>query len=182
MQQRVVRKVCRPVQRRAPAQQGGGAHGEDLLVQQRRREHAGVAAIVQVDGQVEIARGQRLGTVFGHQAQLDVRVALLKARQARREPFGQERRDRAQAQGAADFPRVQAQQFGFDAAVGFGHRLRQALPFGAQFHTARPAQEQPIAQAFFQLAHLLADGARGDVQLFGTAGEGQVPGRTGEHV
>ncbi|MNH06119.1 hypothetical protein D3C79_654750 [compost metagenome] len=144
--------------------------------------HARVAAVVEVDGQVEVAFMQGLTAVFGHQAQLDIRVALLQARQARGQPFGQKRGDRTQAQGAADFAGVQAQQFGFDAAVGFGHRLRQALPFGAQFHTARPAQEQPIAQAFFQLAHLLADRARGDVQLFGTAGEGQVPGRTGEHV
>lgn len=80
------------------------------------------------------------------------------------------------------FPRVQPQQLGFDTAVGLGHRLGQALPLGAQLHAARPAQEQPVAQALFQLAHLLADRARGDVQLFGAAGEGQVPGCAGKYM
>ncbi|MNN53635.1 hypothetical protein D3C81_1683990 [compost metagenome] len=90
VQQWIVGKVRRPVQWRAAAQQGWRADGEDLFVQQRRREHARVAAIIQVNGQVEVARVQRLRTVFGHQAQFDIRIPLLEARQARCQPLGQE--------------------------------------------------------------------------------------------
>ncbi|MCY1433667.1 hypothetical protein D9M71_497030 [compost metagenome] len=144
--------------------------------------HARVAAVVEVDGQVEVAFVQGLAAVFGHQAQLDIRVALLQARQARGQPFGQKRRNRAQAQGAADFASVQAAQLGIDAAIGFADGLRQALAFGGQLHAAGAAQEQAKAQALFQLADLLADRARGDVQFFGAAGERQMPRRTGKHM
>ncbi|MNV60550.1 hypothetical protein D3C71_1530160 [compost metagenome] len=125
---------------------------------------------------------QCLRAVLGHQAQLDVRIALLETRQPWRQPLGEKRRNRTQAQGAADFPGIQAQQLGLDAAVGFGHRLRQALALGAQLHAARSAQEHLIAQPLLQLAHLLADRAGRDVQFFSAAGKRKVSRRTGEHV
>ena len=42
--------------------------------------------------------------------------------------------------------------------------------------------EQLQAGLGLQMLDLLADRARGDVQLFGTAGEGQVPGCAGKYM
>ena len=125
---------------------------------------------------------QRHAAVLGHQAQLNVRKALLQARQARRQPFAQERRNRTHPQRPADHPRVQPAQFRIDAAVGLVDRNGQSLAFGAQLHAPGTPVKQAKTQALFQLADLLADRPRRDVQFFGATGERQVPRGTGKHV
>ncbi|MNL41351.1 hypothetical protein D3C87_1637550 [compost metagenome] len=125
---------------------------------------------------------QRHAAVLGHQAQLDVRKTLLQTRQARRQPFAQERRNRTHPQNPADHARIQSSQFRVDAAKGLVDGNGQALAFCAQLHPAGAAVKQAKAQAFFQLADLLADRPRCDVQFFGASGERQVPRGTGKHV
>ncbi|MCY1411900.1 hypothetical protein D9M71_272960 [compost metagenome] len=125
---------------------------------------------------------QRHAAVLGHQAQLDVRKTLLQTRQSRRQPFAQERRNRTHPQNPADHARIQSSQFRVDTAKSLVDGNGQALALSAQFHATGTAVKQAKAQAFFQLADLLADGSRCDVQFFGATGERQVPRGTGKHV
>jgi len=106
----------------------------------------------------------------------------LQARQTRSQPFAQERRNRTHAQNPADHPGIQTTQFSIDVAVGLIDGDGQPLAFRTQLDTPRPAMKQAKAQTLFQLANLLTDRPRGDVQLFRATGERQVPRGTGKHL
>ena len=174
MQQRVVAQVVGRLQRRAALEQARRTHRKDLLVQQHRALESGIGAVVEVDGEVELAVAQRIGAVLGHDLQLDLRKAFHQPRQPRHQPGGEEGRQGAHPHHAAERAAAQAADGELDRGVGRVDRGEQALARVGELEPARQAAEQALAEPVLEQLDLLADRAGGDAELLTRAGEGQV--------
>ena len=179
VQQRVVAQVLGAEQRWTAFEQAWRAHREDLLFQQHGALEAGVAAVVEVDREVELAVAQRVRAVLGLDLQLDLRKARHQARQTRDQPGGEEGGQGAHPYHAAERAATQAADGELDRGVGRIDRGEQALARVGELEPARQAAEQALGEPVLEQLDLLAHRAGGDAELLAGAGEGQVT-RDGE--
>jgi len=182
MQQRKMPEIGWLGERRPPRQQRRRADRENILFHHQRNLEARIHPVIQVYRQIEQARQQRLGTVFRFDPQFDLRIAPLEIRQPRHQPFGQKGGHGPQPYDPAEMATIEAVDFEIDRAIGSLNHRQQASPFFGQRQTAWQASEQPKAQPFFQLADLLADRPRRDMQGIGGLGKGQQPATDQEHL
>ena len=117
----------------------------------------------------------------GIHVQADVRMARAEARQPRQQPAVGERMQCGDAQGGGLAGQLQVRGHGVDIAQRRIGGIRQLPAFQGQLHAARVALEQDHAQQRLQLAHVVADGTRREVQFVGGVGEVLVARGGGEN-
>jgi hypothetical protein len=132
----------------------------------------------------------QVGTVVVESGQGDIGVDMYaevgvcgaEARQARQQPAVGQRMQGGDTQRRDAAAVMQVGGDGGDV----GHRgsggIGKLSAFGREGDAARIALEQHHAEVGFQLAHMVADRAGGQVQLFGGMGEILVTRGSGEHA
>ena len=150
--------------------EGRGADRDQPLIDQPPRHLAGIGAFAVAQGHVGLAVRQVGDAVLGEDDQVEIRIFLAEAMQARRQPFAGQRRQGGDAQ-LARTTRPHGLQRAFQPLEGVGHALSQALAVGGQAHRTVEAIEQAQAQPHLQRLHMAADGAGGDAQLLGRLAE-----------
>jgi len=174
-QQALVQQLrrSRAARQRAP---GRRAADHDQLAAQHPGGHGfGPGAVAPADARrhaVVQQVGRRVGVA---QMQIDVRVARPPTAQAGRQPAGREKRRDADGQrlvfsALPQRPQRAGQHLEAARAVG-----AQPLPFGGELDTPVQAAQQRHAEIGFEVAHLVAERRRRDVQLLASACEARVP-------
>ena len=164
-----------------PLHEGGTGDRRDPFVEQEFGLTPGPLAGAQAQGGVD-----RLAFEVDHvrarlQAEAELRMARQEFGQPRHQPRRGHRRDQAERQQVVG-ARAEPTHGVLDGVDRLGHRIEQALPLRSQHHAARAARQQLLADAFFQQAHAMAQGADGQVHGFGRAGQVAQTGGDDEGV
>lgn len=106
-------------------------------------------------------------------------MLLAKGGKAWDQPFGGKRRGYAEGDTTDSWSKLCRGGFDDLDRASDGAVIGSAV--GCESEAARQAGEQRLAKIGFKMAHLLRDGALGQVQLFRRAAEVQMPGGGIEH-
>ena len=130
-----------------------------------------------MDGEVAAVAAQVEWVAAAVEAEFDARVMGAEVRQARDQPARREGGQHGDGQKCRLPPCGDGARDGAgEVGEVMGQFPRQRLPGGRQPHRAPFAPEEPQAQRGLQIAHLTADSALRDAQLFRRAGVAFVAG------
>ena len=182
VQQRVAAQVLRRAQRRRPVHEPpvhelGTAHREHRVLHERVDLEPGVVPQAVADAHVRVVAAEVDQPVRGRDLDIDLRVALAEARQARQEPLGGQGVGDAHGQRPGVLVGAQAPGRRVDSVEGRGQGRQVELAGVGQHEPPVQAPEQLHAERLLQGLDLMADRGLGDVELLGRLGERQVPGR-----
>ena len=165
------------LERLCAREQGGAAHGEEILGQQFLRHQARPLTRAVAHADVHVLAREIDQAFIGEQAHVEIGMDGAKAPEAAHQPSRRERRQARHGHGTRAVARNQARGRGIDAIEGVLERGQIGLPRLGQNQRAILPPEQAHAQAFLEPLHLMTDRRLGDVQLIRGLGERQMARR-----
>lgn len=141
----------------------------------RLRDEARIVPTTETDGGVRICL-QIDGPVGGVESQRPIGIHLAKRTRERRQPLRYERDGGSEPRHLACLLAVHVCDRLFEAIQALAQHWKQRLSRGGQMHLPRCALEELDVQHLLQLADLVADGGRGNVEFLGSVLEAQPAG------
>lgn len=158
-------------------QAAGGAHGHQLFAEQLQALGARARTLAEVERHIAAPLQQVIGLLLIAQVQMDMRMLQAPALEPRHQPAGAEGRRGGDPQHLG-FATVGAQVVGrhLDLGEDLAHFHQVQVARRRQLQAPAHSAKQQVLQQLFELGHLFAHCTLGQVELFGGAGEAQVPG------
>ena len=157
-------------------QEVGRAHGQDGFRHDLLGAQALIDAFAVAQGEVDVGGVEVGHGDVGRDPDFGLGVLLLELLEPRGQPFGGEGGRRGDHQAVAAGGRAHVVDGFGHHFEGVGEERQGGLAGVGEQDGAAGAAEKGGAGELFELADLLGNGARGDVQFLGRAGEGQVAG------
>ncbi|MNT48505.1 hypothetical protein D3C72_1852880 [compost metagenome] len=154
----------------------GTADGVIHVAHQRLHQQAWIMAAAEADPHVDALAFQVLQGAARLQQHFDAGMAFDEMPEARRQPARRKRGNRRDRQPRIGGRGPQRLRRRGDLRKSLAQHQRKLPSLRRDRHMAAVAQEQQQAQFFFQLAHLVADGAVRQVQFLGRARKIAVAG------